>query len=143
MGTSMTPKTKTVGERIQAAREVLGWSKAKLGRAISVSGERIAAIERGPYQPSDDTVARIAEALEVSPLKLNPQYHGPDPQAPALQVEMIRKGQDWHHWVPRGANDAELLTSIGADRPMPIPELLSVCAEQGIAVLFRGDLAGE
>lgn len=56
---------KFIGTRIKAARDRLHWSQAKLAREINVSSQAVNQIEAGKTTPTDETVRKMAGALDV------------------------------------------------------------------------------
>jgi transcriptional regulator with XRE-family HTH domain len=61
-------KASSIGERIKARREELGWSLSKLAEEASVSKGYLWSLEKGEVKsrPSGQTLYRIAEALGVT-----------------------------------------------------------------------------
>lgn len=54
------------GARVRAAREDRGWSQEKLGERASLHRNYVGAIERGEYNATLLSIARIARALHVT-----------------------------------------------------------------------------
>ncbi len=54
-----------IGQRLKELRLARGLSLRELGREVSVSAPHIGDIEQGNRQPSDELLARLAEALET------------------------------------------------------------------------------
>jgi transcriptional regulator with XRE-family HTH domain len=65
------------GERVKKLRESLGLSQAELARRADIGQAIVAAIEAGLQRPSR-AVPRIANALNVPPSQLDPNYQGGD-----------------------------------------------------------------
>lgn len=61
-------KPSSIGERIKARREALGWSLSKLAEEAGVSKGYLWSLEKGEVKsrPSGPTLDRIAEALGVT-----------------------------------------------------------------------------
>ena len=57
---------KKIGKRIQDQRKLCGLSQEKLAEQISRSSHYISDIECGRKHPSEDTMAKIAGALQIS-----------------------------------------------------------------------------
>lgn len=53
------------GERVRREREAAGLTQAELAAAIGTSQPAIARLEAGGVNPSLDTLARVAEALNL------------------------------------------------------------------------------
>jgi len=53
------------GERITQVREQKGWSQRELARRTGFSNQQISKVETGAVNTPVETIARIAEALEV------------------------------------------------------------------------------
>lgn len=56
---------KYIGTRITAARERLGWKKARLAREIDVSDSAVNQYESGETTPNTENIGRMAVALDV------------------------------------------------------------------------------
>jgi transcriptional regulator with XRE-family HTH domain len=56
----------TLGQRIKELRLAAGLAMRELGTFVNVSAPHIADIEQGNRQPSDELLARLAEALKTS-----------------------------------------------------------------------------
>jgi len=56
---------KTLGQHLKELRLARGLSLRELGGKVSVSAPHIGDIEQGNRQPSDELLARLAEALET------------------------------------------------------------------------------
>lgn len=57
----------TIGERIKAEREKVGWSQSKLANEAGVQSSTISQIESGRRKkPSVDVLQRIAKALSIT-----------------------------------------------------------------------------
>ena len=65
-----------VGENIRSLRKARGWSQEELGEHAELSYKFIGEIERGAVNPSLDSLAGIAAALniEISKLFLNDSH---------------------------------------------------------------------
>ena len=65
-----------VGENIRLLRKARGWSQEELGEQADLSYKFIGEIERGAVNPSLDSLAGIAAALniEISKLFLNDSH---------------------------------------------------------------------
>ena len=62
---AITRTRKTIGEQIRDAREVNGYSLRHLAKLTGISHNHIARIEQGKYNVTIDTLAVIAEALDM------------------------------------------------------------------------------
>ena len=60
----------TTGERIRAARKRAGLTQKQLAERIGVKSPNLSQLENGKREPQNDTLRRIAEALEVDPYSL-------------------------------------------------------------------------
>ena len=58
-----------VGDTIKAVRNEKGITQVELGRRLDVSGAMIAQYESGKRNPKADTLRKIAEALDVAPIR--------------------------------------------------------------------------
>lgn len=56
----------TTGERIKAKRKEKGLSQKELGKLLGVSGSMIGQYENNIRNPKNETLCRIAQALDVS-----------------------------------------------------------------------------
>ena len=69
--------TSSFGTLLRGRRLSLGWTQSKLAQAIGVQPNYIVYLEKGSRRPSDKTVSRLAEALELDRgelyLAANPQ----------------------------------------------------------------------
>ena len=60
----------TIGEQIKEVRKKAGLTQKELGERLGVSYQSIAQWENNLRKPKYDTLKRIAEALDVSPMDL-------------------------------------------------------------------------
>ncbi len=60
-----------LGSQIKAAREGAGFSASKLSRMVGVTSPTIASYESGESIPTADTLARIAEALDIRVIEID------------------------------------------------------------------------
>jgi transcriptional regulator with XRE-family HTH domain len=69
--------TSSFGALLRGRRLSLGWTQSKLANAIGVQPNYIVYLEKGSRRPSDKTVSRLADALELDRSELylaaNPQ----------------------------------------------------------------------
>ncbi len=63
----MTNIADRFGEVVRALREARGWSQEKLAERADLNRSYLGEIERGQAQPSLITVAKLADALDISP----------------------------------------------------------------------------
>ena len=63
-----------IGYIIASRRSALGLSQEALAEAVGISRVSIVRIENGDQLPKVETVARICEALHVTPNELYPRY---------------------------------------------------------------------
>jgi transcriptional regulator with XRE-family HTH domain len=54
------------GRQVKVAREMLGWSLARLASMAAVSDETIRKLESGRHRPGGDTILSIQHALEAA-----------------------------------------------------------------------------
>jgi transcriptional regulator with XRE-family HTH domain len=54
------------GRQVKAAREMLGWSLARLASMAAVSDETIRKLESSRHRPGGDTIVSIQHALEAA-----------------------------------------------------------------------------
>ena len=66
----------TTGKKVQLLRQERGISQERLAEIVDVHKNTISNIERGLSDPSFQTLLRISEALEVSPLYFAPDHYG-------------------------------------------------------------------
>jgi transcriptional regulator with XRE-family HTH domain len=52
------------GEKVKAARELLGWSLPRLASRAAVSDATIRKLESGRHRPADNIIVSIQHALE-------------------------------------------------------------------------------
>lgn len=57
-----------IGERVQRARESLGWSQATLGRNAGVSENTILSIEKGKHRTQPEKLRQVLDALGLAPI---------------------------------------------------------------------------
>ena len=55
-----------LGDRLARLRRAKGWSQSELAAQAGTKGSQISKFERGRYQPSLETLSKLAEALETS-----------------------------------------------------------------------------
>jgi transcriptional regulator with XRE-family HTH domain len=60
----------TLGSRVREEREAAGYTQEALGERADLSGAYVAHIERGTKRPTLATLAKLAEALGVTPVDL-------------------------------------------------------------------------
>ncbi len=53
--------------RVRLARELNGWSQAELARRLKLTAQAVGQYETGTIRPSEESVARMAEVLDVPP----------------------------------------------------------------------------
>ncbi|WP_102338118.1 helix-turn-helix domain-containing protein [Collinsella provencensis] len=111
----------TVGENIRRYREARGMSATGLAEKAGMTGDEILHCEDGELLPSEDQVAAIAQALDVSPRML--ADHGingaNDLVAALLQLEdefgLVPDMCDGGLWIDHTAKNAqEVDSAIGA-----------------------------
>ena len=51
--------------RVRLARELQGWSQAELARRLGLTAQAVSQFEAGSTKPAADTLARLAEVLDV------------------------------------------------------------------------------
>ena len=73
---------KTIGGRMRAERERLGWSQERLAEAVGVGAEMLGRYERGLQFPSHVTFLRLTDTLGISTDIL----YGLGPTEPAAQL---------------------------------------------------------
>lgn len=64
-GKGATPRQRIFGDRVRARRQELGLSQEELAHKASIARAYIGSLESGERNPSLDTVARLASALDV------------------------------------------------------------------------------
>lgn len=62
--------TEDIGSKIRAARKKAGLLQKELAEKIGVSESRISQYENGSQRPRVDTIQKIADGLNISPLNL-------------------------------------------------------------------------
>ena len=95
MGAKLRGPGDSIGARVQAAREALGWSRALLAEYAGTSPKTIEAIERGQVEsPGSILVGKIAAAMGVTPNDLIPPQEIAELPRPGqrLEVQTIRPG---------------------------------------------------
>lgn len=65
---------KTTGEKIRACREKRGLTQAELGKKLDVTDACIRSCELNRRSPTLNTLSKIANALEVHPITLLPDW---------------------------------------------------------------------
>lgn len=66
IGEEEGPAPVGLGERIKQLRKELEWSQSQLGERIGVDSQRVSRYESEKIAPSVETLAKIAEAFNVS-----------------------------------------------------------------------------
>ncbi len=59
-----------IGSRIRKYREMQGLSQTELAERIKVSSARLSNWEQGIHRPNADIIAKICQALDISPSEL-------------------------------------------------------------------------
>ena len=59
-------------KRLQTERQRRGWTQTQLAAAAGLHQAQVSLIENGRTVPTEDQLARLADALEVSPRDLCP-----------------------------------------------------------------------
>lgn len=84
----LTPITYLVADRIKAAREARGWTRAYLADTAGVSKSYVSRLEAGAYpRPSLDRISRIARALGMRVTDLTDA--GPPGGQAALRLALV------------------------------------------------------
>lgn len=66
----------TVGERIKEARKLARLTQQELADKVGISYQQLSQYERGVRNPKNETIKRIADALEVGEHTLSPGRYG-------------------------------------------------------------------
>lgn len=53
------------GEKLTHLREVMGWSKAEVGRRCGLTASQIGEFESGKRQPNEESLKKICEGLHI------------------------------------------------------------------------------
>lgn len=69
-GKGATPRQRLFGDRLRARRQELGLSQEALAHRASINRTYIASLENGDRNPSLNTIARLAAALDVDAAEL-------------------------------------------------------------------------
>jgi uncharacterized protein YjbI with pentapeptide repeats len=93
--------SKTIGNRITAARKKMNLSQAELAQKVSISAQAVGKWERGESLPDILTLNRLAEILAVdlnyfSELNLvqeNDSHHSEDASIPGINEQQTSKGK--------------------------------------------------
>lgn len=131
------PQMLLLASRVKARREACGMSQSDLGNALEppMVQPSISKIEMGLWLPSADVIRRLAEALECDPSVLDPDI------LPEHPIHLVPS--EPASWAALTRQDVRALAEIGSPelvRNRDVPALVKLAVEQGVALIFRGDL---
>lgn len=127
----------TSGARIRAARRAAQLTQAALADRAGLSKITVSKLENDRLRLSADVALRIARACGNSPELLLPGL-GWAP-APA-RVLSLRPAGPGLAWVPLAEADAQLARQVAGTYWGHPFRLVELARENGVAVLYRGDL---
>lgn len=76
-----------IGSKIREARVMRGLSQEKLSEALGLTFQQVQKYEKGTNRVAVSTLLVIANALQVKPLDLIPEYEGPEFTLPEIGTE--------------------------------------------------------
>lgn len=104
--------SKSIGNKIAAARKKINLSQAELAKQVSISPQAVGKWERGESMPDIFTLIRLAEMLEVDLNYFSDHFHReeevkvlsekPEPQEAVILKSNQRKKFDWNWDMSQG-----------------------------------------
>jgi transcriptional regulator with XRE-family HTH domain len=103
----MTADERSFGENLRAQRLAGGLSQSQLSELTGLPKPRLSQYENDHLRPSLETLAKLAEALDIPPAALLP---GPTHPLAAMVARLSERGI-----YPRSAAEAERMADTAAD----------------------------
>lgn len=120
------PTAAWIGERIRALREQAGLSMRQLGKAAHLTHSHILKIERGELNIPIETLARIAQALNVSLAEVVRKERGEHDEHPVMLLrKLLYPGEVYSAW---GEHMLLLATAVSSLQSLPITKPLRLAS---------------